>query len=105
VKQQNEPGGAYSRYALIVLLIVYIFNFLDRQILSILAEDVRADLGLSDSSIGFLYGTAFAIFYAVFGIPLSRLADISVRKNIIAGGLAMWSAMTARRTRLIVSLL
>lgn len=91
----ESTRSGYPRYVLAVLLLVYVFNFLDRQILSILAEDIRADLGLSDASIGFLYGTAFAIFYAVFGIPLSRLADMSNRKNIIAAGLAVWSAMTA----------
>jgi len=92
--RRNVDDG-YASYVLAVLVLVYLFNFLDRQILSILAEDIRADLGLSDSSLGFLYGTAFAIFYAVFGIPLSRLADITVRKNVISGGLALWSAMTA----------
>jgi sugar phosphate permease len=76
-KQQNEfkVGGRYAKYVLVVLVIVYIFNFIDRQILSILAEDIKADLGISDAEIGFLYGTAFAVFYAVFGLPLGRLAD------------------------------
>ena len=67
--------GAYAWYALGVLVIVYMLNFIDRQILSILAEDIKADLGLEDAQIGFLYGTAFAVFYALFGIPLGRLAD------------------------------
>lgn len=92
---QQKVGGTYARYVLFVLLLVYIFNFIDRQILSILAEEIKADLGISDSEIGFLYGTAFAIFYAVFGIPLGRLADTWVRKNLIAIGLLFWSAMTA----------
>jgi len=92
---KRNIDDAYARYVLAVLVLVYLFNFLDRQILSILAEDIRADLGLSDSSLGFLYGTAFAIFYAIFGIPLGRLADVTVRKNVIAGGLALWSTMTA----------
>jgi len=55
-----------------VLVLVYIFNFLDRQIISILAERIKADLKVSDAEIGFLYGTAFAVFFAVFGIPLAR---------------------------------
>jgi len=88
-------GGRYARYALAVLVVVYVFNFIDRQILSILAEDIRADLGISDAQIGFLYGTAFAVFYAVFGIPLGRLADVWIRRSLIALGLMFWSAMTA----------
>ncbi|MEJ2297663.1 MAG: MFS transporter, partial [Woeseiaceae bacterium] len=90
-----RPDSGYSRYALVVLVIVYVFNFLDRQILSILAEDIKADLGISDAQIGFLYGTAFAVFYAVFGIPMGRLADNWVRTRLIAIGLAFWSLSTA----------
>ena len=63
-----------------VLVLVYIFNFLDRQIISILAERIKADLQVSDAEIGFLYGTAFAVFFAVFGIPLARLADVWERR-------------------------
>jgi len=88
-------GGPYARYVLVVLTLVYVFNFVDRQIISILAEEIKADIGISDAQIGFLYGTAFAVFYAVFGIPLGRLADVWVRKSLIAVGLAFWSAMTA----------
>ena len=85
----------YASYVLGVLVVVYVLNFLDRQILSILAERIKADLGLSDAQIGFLYGTAFAVFYAVFGIPLGRLADVWVRTRLIAVGLSFWSLMTA----------
>ncbi len=90
-----RPTSRYPHYALAVLVLVYVFNFIDRQILSILAEDIKADLGLSDASLGFLFGTAFAVFYAIFGIPLGRLADIWSRKKVIALGLFAWSAMTA----------
>jgi len=91
-----RPGDdRYPRYVLGVLVVVYVFNFLDRQILSILAERIKADLGLSDAQMGFLYGTAFAVFYAIFGIPLGRLADVWDRRKLIAIGLAFWSAMTA----------
>jgi len=92
---EDQIGGNYAKYVLFVLVLVYIFNFIDRQILSILAEDIKADLGITDAEIGFLYGTAFAVFYAVFGIPLGRLADVWVRKNLISVGLMFWSAMTA----------
>jgi MFS family permease len=87
--------GAYAWYALGVLVLVYIINFIDRQILSILAEDIKHDLGLRDAQIGFLYGTAFAVFYALFGIPLGRLADSWYRGRLMAMGLALWSSMTA----------
>src|SRR5262245_47374651 len=90
-----QRASAYAWCALALLSVVYLFNFLDRQILSILAQAIKADLGVSDARLGFLYGTAFAIFYAVFGIPLARLADVWVRKNVIAVGLACWSVMTA----------
>ncbi len=94
----GEPdaiGGPYARYTLGILVVVYVFNFLDRQILSILNEEIKADLGLTDSQMGFLYGTAFAVFYAIFGIPLGRLADVWVRRSLISLGLAFWSLMTA----------
>jgi MFS family permease len=87
--------GAYGWYALIVLVLVYAINFVDRQIISILAQDIKRDLHLDDAQIGFLYGTAFAVFYALFGIPLGRLADSWYRGRLIAMGLALWSGMTA----------
>jgi len=90
-----EIGGGYSKYVLVVLTLVYVFNFIDRNILGILAQEIKADLGLTDAQLGFLYGTAFAVFYAVFGIPLGRLADVWVRRKLIAVGLAFWSVMTA----------
>src|SRR3712207_7530963 len=75
--------SAYAWYALILFVIVYIFNFIDRQIVSILAESIKADLELDDAQIGFLYGTAFAVFYALFGIPLGRLADSWYRGRLM----------------------
>jgi MFS family permease len=87
--------SAHAWYALGMLTVVYVFNFVDRQILSILNEDIKADLGLTDAHMGFLFGTAFAVCYAIFGIPLGRLADVWVRKRIIALGIAFWSLMTA----------
>ncbi len=88
-------GGAYAKYVLGILVLVYAVNFIDRQILAILAEDIKHDLGLSDADLGFLYGTAFAVFYALFGIPLGRLADNWVRTRLLSIGLFVWSGMTA----------
>ena len=85
----------YSWYALSILVLVYVLNFVDRQILSILANDIKADLGLTDADLGFLYGTAFAVFYALFGIPLGKLADTWHRVRLMSAGLTLWSFMTA----------
>jgi MFS family permease len=95
VSCRDATTGIYPWYVLGVLFLVYVFNFIDRNILSILAQDIKADLGLSDVQLGFLYGTAFAIFYSLLGIPLGRLADSWNRGRLIAAGLALWSAMTA----------
>jgi MFS family permease len=78
-----------------LLLIAYIFNFLDRQILGILAAPIKADLHLSDSEFGALGGTAFALLYSVLGIPLAYVADRISRSGVIAGALAVWSGFTA----------
>ncbi len=88
-------ASSYSWYVLLVLVVVYILNFIDRQILSILAVDIKADLGLTDADMGFLGGAAFAVFYALFGIPLGRLADNWSRVKLLSIGLALWSLMTA----------
>jgi MFS family permease len=89
------PGAGYAWYALVVLVLVYTLNFIDRQLLTILAPDIKHDLGITDAQFGFLYGTAFGVFYSVFGIPLGKLADRWSRKRLLALGLATWSAMTA----------
>jgi MFS family permease len=93
--ETEAAAPPYSWYALGVLFVVYLVNFVDRQILSILANDIKADLALTDAELGFLYGTAFAIFYALFGIPLGRLADGWSRTRLLALGLTLWSLMTA----------
>ena len=93
--KKESPGRGYANYALFVLVLVYAFNFIDRNIISILAEDIRLDLGINDAQLGFMYGTVFAIFFAVFGIPLGRFADVWVRRSLIAWGLAIWSGFTA----------
>jgi MFS family permease len=91
--RELTPG--YANYVLGVLFVVYVFNFIDRQILSILLQSIKEDLGATDTQLGFLTGTAFAIFYTFAGIPLARWADRGVRRDIITLGLALWSAMTA----------
>ena len=88
-------SNTYTRYVLGMLVIVYVFNFIDRQILAILAPSIKDDLGLSDTQIGALSGIAFGIFYATLGIPIARLADKHSRVNIIAICLGIWSLMTA----------
>jgi MFS family permease len=87
--------SGYSYYVLSLLLLVYIFNFLDRQIIAILAPDIQKDLGISLGDLGFLYGTAFAIFYAIMGVPLAKLADSWNRTKLISIGVGLWSFMTA----------
>lgn len=84
------------RLTLWVLLFVYILNFLDRQILNILAEPIKAELGLSDTQLGLLAGPAFAVFYAVLGIPIARFADRAStnRISLISVSLVIWSGMT-----------
>ena len=90
-------GKQSVRVTLWILLIVYIFNFIDRQIVNILAEPIRLELGLSDTQIGLMTGLAFALFYTTLGIPIARYSDrpTTIRPRLIAIALAMWSAMTA----------
>jgi MFS family permease len=85
----------YRYYVLGLLMVIYAFNFLDRQVVTIVAPYLKADLGVSDAQIGLLFGTAFALFYAVFGLPLAKLADGWSRVRTISLGLSFWSLMTA----------
>ncbi len=91
----TEVGGPYAYYVLAVLFVVYVFNFIDRQILAILLQPIKEDLQVSDTAMGFLTGFAFAVFYAIAGLPLARVADRWVRRSLIALSLATWSLMTA----------
>ncbi len=95
----NASGAAvdlrYSRIVLAMLLLVYTFNFLDRQILGILAGPIQASLHLSDAQFGMIGGTAFAILYSVLGVPLALLADKIGKTRVIAGSLTVWSGFTA----------
>ena len=93
---QNPYASARARYyALGLLTVVYTFNFVDRQLLSILQESIKADLLLSDQQLGLLTGFAFALFYTLAGIPIARYADRNNRRNVVAIAIALWSFMTA----------
>ena len=93
---ENPYASSRARYyALVVLTIVYAFNFIDRQLLAILQESVKAELDLSDGQLGLLAGFAFALFYVSAGIPIARFADRSNRRNIVAAAVFTWSFMTA----------
>lgn len=85
----------YGRYVLIALLTVYSINFMDRQIIAVLSPQIKSELGLSDTQLGFLKGTAFALFYATMSIPMAMLGDRMNRVTLISCSLALWSGMTA----------
>ena len=93
----SDPSAAKRSATLVLalLLLAYIFNFLDRQILGILGPSIQADLHLSDAQFGAVGGTAFALLYAALGIPLAYLADRTSRSSVVAASLAVWSAFTA----------
>ena len=85
-----------SRTGLLMLVaLVYVANLLDRQLVSMLATDIKGSLHISDANIGFLLGTSFAVFYAIFGIPLGKAADLLSRTRIVASGVAAWSLLTS----------
>ncbi|MDZ7643161.1 MAG: MFS transporter [Woeseiaceae bacterium] len=89
------PSPGARRYALAILVVVYTFNFIDRQILAILLPAIKAEFVVADWVLGFLAGSAFALFYATLGVPIALLADRYNRRNLIALALAIWSGMTA----------
>lgn len=88
------PHPVYAWYVVVVLTIAYVVSFLDRQILALLVEPIKHDLGISDTRMSLLLGFAFALFYTLLGIPAGRLADRHDRRWIITGGVALWSVMT-----------
>lgn len=93
--QSDPPATArYAWYAILLLSVVNVFNYMDRMAVSVLLPFIKADLHLSDRDLGLLAGFAFSLFYAVFGIPIARWADRGIRRNIIAIALATWSVMT-----------
>jgi len=92
---KNEASASYRAYVMFILVVVYTFNFIDRQIIGILAVPIKADLALTDTQLGLMGGLAFALFYTALGIPIAMLADRSNRTWIMAIALTLWSAMTA----------
>jgi predicted MFS family arabinose efflux permease len=93
--REKSVTTAYQWYALGVLFVVYVFNFIDRSVLALLAQSIKDDLQISDTALGLLSGLAFAVFYTALGIPIARLADKGNRRNILVVCLSIWSAMTA----------
>lgn len=93
--QQRTSSNFMRGYTLFILTLVYAFNFIDRQILVIMQEAIKTELGLSDTQLGLLSGFSFAIFYVSVGIPVAYWADRANRRNIISLALAIWSGMTA----------
>jgi MFS family permease len=92
---KNQPVTRRYAWAVLALLVlIYILSFIDRQIVAVLASQIRLDLGLSNLQIGLLYGTAFSFIYAFSGIPMGRLADRWSRSAMISIGLFTWSLMT-----------
>ncbi|WP_440958669.1 MFS transporter [Oceanicaulis sp. LC35] len=89
------PSPALAWAMVAVLFIAYIFSFIDRMIIGLLIEPLKADLGLTDTQVSLLQGFAFAIFYTIVGLPLGRLIDRASRMRIVAAGVAFWSVMTA----------
>jgi MFS family permease len=92
--QADYPGKAYAAYVVATLFLAWLMSYADRQIIGLLVPSLKQSLHLSDTQVSLLQGMAFALVYAFAGLPLGRLADRTVRRNLIAGGLAVWSLAT-----------
>jgi len=95
VAATDDRGGWYANYVLGLLLLAYVFSFIDRNILALMVGPIRQDLQISDFEMSLLQGPAFAVFYSTMALPIAHLADSTRRAGIIAWGIAIWSAMTA----------
>ena len=95
MSQRTESGRLYAWYVVAVLIVAYTFSYIDRTILTLMVGPIRATLHISDVQLSLLHGLAFAIFYTLMGIPIGRLVDRRRRTHIVAGGIAIWSVMTA----------
>ena len=93
--KQEKTSNAYRAYVLCILVLVYAFNFIDRQIVGILAVPIKEDLGLTDTQLGLMGGLAFALLYTTLAIPIAMAADRMSRTWIMTGALVVWSGMTA----------
>lgn len=91
----KPPSLRYAWYVVAILIVAYTFSYIDRQILTLLVQPIKATLGVSDLQISLLHGLAFAVFYTFLGIPIARLADRHRRTTIISAGILLWSIMTA----------
>ena len=94
VEAAGERASAYPWYALAVLILAYVLAFLDRQVLNLLVEPMKRDLGLSDTQVSLLQGLSFALFLSIGGLPVGRLIDSRRRLTVLSAGIAVWSAMT-----------
>ena len=95
MREPRTESRAYLGRVVVILFFIQLFSIMDRLVLSVLGEDVKRDLGLSDSELGFLLGFAFAVFYATIGIPVARVADRRSRRGVAAVSVALWSLATA----------
>ncbi len=91
---ETSRGGAYNWYVVVVLLVIYALNQLDRSVINILGESIKRELNISDTQLGLLTGTSFAVFYSLMGLPVARLADRTHRVNLISIALLAWSSLT-----------
>ena len=91
----NNKSSVYAWYVVLLCMLAYIFSFIDRQILALMIEPIKADLNLSDTQFSLLHGLAFSLFYAFMGLPLAYLADRFSRPKLIAAGIIFWSIATA----------
>lgn len=92
---RDTPSRAYANWVLFLLLLAYILNFVDRQVLAIVGLDVKEEMGLSDTQLGLLLGPYFALSFTLAGFVIARIADAGSRRNVVAIGLAAWSLFTA----------
>ena len=93
--ETRAHSGTHAHYTLGVLLAIFVFSHVDRNILNILVEPIRSELGVSDTAMGWLTGPAFSVFYASLAVPIARLADRISRRTIVLVGLVLWSLVTA----------
>ncbi len=95
MNQTRSTSAAAARYGLSLLTVLYMFNFIDRQIMAILLPSIKAEFQVADWVLGALSGTAFGLFYITLGVPIARLADRMNRRNLISAAVGIWSIMTA----------